>query len=44
MVLVEGDATMNQYEDAEGKTRTALSIIQRESPQTLQCLPTKARH
>ncbi|KAH8783008.1 hypothetical protein F5883DRAFT_537620 [Diaporthe sp. PMI_573] len=29
LVYVEGDATNDKYEDAEGKTRTALSIIQR---------------
>lgn len=32
LVYVEGDATNDKYEDAEGKTRTALSIVQRESP------------
>ncbi|ROT38796.1 nucleic acid-binding protein [Sodiomyces alkalinus F11] len=29
LVYVEGDATMNTYQDAEGKTRSSLSIIQR---------------
>lgn len=29
LVYVEGDASNDKYEDAEGKTRTALSIIQR---------------
>lgn len=36
-VYIEGDASMNTYEDAEGKTRSSLSIIQREhgsSPHT----------
>ncbi|OTB07979.1 hypothetical protein M426DRAFT_8191 [Hypoxylon sp. CI-4A] len=28
-VYIEGDATMNQYTDAEGKTRSALRIAQR---------------
>ena len=28
MVMVEGDASMNTYEDAEGKNRSALSIVQ----------------
>lgn len=32
LVYVEGDATNDKYEDAEGKPRTALSIVQRESP------------
>lgn len=32
LVYVEGDATNDKYEDAEGKTRTALNIVQRESP------------
>ncbi len=31
LVCVEGDATMQTYEDAEGKNRTALNIVQRES-------------
>ncbi|KAJ0109533.1 ssdna binding protein [Diaporthe amygdali] len=29
LVYVEGDATNDKYEDAEGKTRTSLSIVQR---------------
>ncbi|KAG7124570.1 Single-stranded DNA-binding protein RIM1 like [Verticillium longisporum] len=29
LVFVEGDASMNTYQDAEGKTRSSLSIIQR---------------
>ncbi|OIW33835.1 single-strand binding protein family [Coniochaeta ligniaria NRRL 30616] len=29
LVYVEGDATMQTYEDAEGKSRTALNIVQR---------------
>lgn len=29
-VLVEGDATMNKFEDPEGKTVTHLRIVQRE--------------
>ncbi|KAL6869363.1 ssDNA-binding protein, mitochondrial [Amphichorda felina] len=29
MVYVEGDASINQYEDAEGNNRSALNIIQR---------------
>lgn len=32
LVFVEGDASMDRYEDAEGKTRNSLSIIQRELP------------
>lgn len=32
LVYVEGDATNDKYEDAEGKTRTTLNIVQRESP------------
>lgn len=31
LVYVEGDATIQQYEDAEGKNRTALNIVQRKS-------------
>ncbi|KUI65406.1 Single-stranded DNA-binding protein RIM1, mitochondrial [Cytospora mali] len=30
LVYVEGDATLDTYEDAEGKTRTSLSIVQRQ--------------
>ena len=29
LVVVEGDAVMNQYQDAEGKNRSSLSIYQR---------------
>lgn len=29
MIYVDGDATMDTYQDAEGKTRKSLSIIQR---------------
>ena len=29
MVYVEGDASINQYEDAEGNNRSALNIVQR---------------
>ncbi|KAL2754641.1 hypothetical protein ACRALDRAFT_2048894 [Sodiomyces alcalophilus JCM 7366] len=29
LVYVEGDASMNTYQDAEGKTRSSLNIIQR---------------
>lgn len=34
--MVEGDASMNLYQDAEGKTKSSLNIIQRTS---LFCLP-----
>ena len=34
MVYVEGDATMNRYQDAEGKDRSSLSIVEREFPIT----------
>lgn len=30
MVYVEGEATMNTYEDAEGQKRTSLNVVQRE--------------
>lgn len=30
LVYVEGDATMNTYQDAEGKNRSSLSIIERK--------------
>lgn len=30
MVYVEGDAQMRQYDDAEGKKQSALSVVQRE--------------
>jgi single-stranded DNA-binding protein len=39
MVFVEGDATMNTYEDAEGKVRSALNIVQRGSPPPCQSTP-----
>ncbi|EOO02859.1 putative ssdna binding protein [Phaeoacremonium minimum UCRPA7] len=29
LVYVEGDATMSTYQDAEGKTRSALNVVQR---------------
>ncbi|KAK7735900.1 ssDNA-binding protein, mitochondrial [Cytospora paraplurivora] len=29
LVYVEGDASLDTYEDAEGKTKTSLSIVQR---------------
>ncbi|KAI0999524.1 hypothetical protein K3495_g8670 [Podosphaera aphanis] len=29
LVYVEGEATMNQYQDSEGKTRSALNISQK---------------
>ena len=35
LVFVEGEATMKSYEDAEGKTRSALNIVQREYPDIL---------
>ena len=31
LVYVEGDATMSQYTDSEGKSRTSLNIVQRKS-------------
>jgi len=31
MVIVEGDASINTYEDAEGRPKTALNIVQRTS-------------
>ena len=31
LVYVEGDATMSQYNDAEGKPRSALNLVQRKS-------------
>jgi len=31
LVYVEGDASMGQYTDADGKPRTALNILQSES-------------
>lgn len=30
MVYIEGEASINSYEDAEGKPRTSFNIIQRE--------------
>jgi single-stranded DNA-binding protein len=30
LVYVEGDASMSSYQDAEGKTRTSLNLVQRE--------------
>jgi single-stranded DNA-binding protein len=33
MVYVEGEATMNTYEDAEGQKRTSLNVVQRELTQ-----------
>lgn len=32
MVYVEGDATMKTYEDADGKVRSSLNIVQRMFP------------
>jgi single-stranded DNA-binding protein len=32
LVYVEGDATMGTYQDAEGKTKSSLNIMQRECP------------
>lgn len=32
MVYVDGEATMDTYQDAEGKTRKSLSIVQRMLP------------
>src|SRR3954469_3168153 len=32
LVLVEGDARLRTYDDAEGKSRTSLNVIQRMSP------------
>ncbi len=32
MVYVEGDASINQYEDAEGNQRSAMNIVQRKYP------------
>jgi single-stranded DNA-binding protein len=34
LVVVEGDAQMNSYQNSEGKTQTALSIVQRKSQTT----------
>jgi single-stranded DNA-binding protein len=31
LVMVEGDVSINQYEDADGKTRSAMNIKQRTS-------------
>lgn len=31
-MYVEGEATLNSYEDSEGKNRTSFSILQSESP------------
>jgi len=30
LVYIEGDATMNTYNDADGKPRTALNLVQRK--------------
>lgn len=30
LVFVEGDASINQWEDAEGKSRTTMNIVQRQ--------------
>lgn len=32
LVYVEGDASINTYEDAEGKTRSSLNVVQRTCP------------
>ena len=31
-VFVEGNATINTYQDAEGKTRSGLNVTQRKLP------------
>lgn len=31
LVFVEGDASMSTYQDAEGKTRSSLNVVQRTS-------------
>lgn len=39
LVYVEGDATLDTYEDAEGKSKTSLNIVQREWPhQSIDCI------
>lgn len=46
LVYVEGDATMNTYQDSEGKNRSALNIVERKSsrsrPSSLHpCIPSQ---
>ena len=31
LVYLEGEASMSQFQDAEGKSRSALNIVQRQS-------------
>jgi hypothetical protein len=39
LVYVEGDATMNTYQDSEGKNRSALNIVERKFPSPLTIRP-----
>lgn len=39
LVYVEGDASLDTYEDAEGKSKTSLSIVQREWPSNASFFP-----
>ena len=32
MVFVEGDASINTYQDANGQTRSSLNVVQRACP------------
>jgi single-stranded DNA-binding protein len=38
LVYVEGDASMSQYQDAEGKPRSSLNLVQRKLPLSLQSI------
>lgn len=41
LVYVEGDASMSQYQDAEGKPRSSLNLVQRKLP--FPCKPSKTQ-
>lgn len=43
LVFVEGDASMSTYQDAEGKTRQSLNVIQRPYIPARLSLSTPAR-
>lgn len=44
LVYVEGDASMRKYESREGKTESALSIVQRAYPLTFLPTPQFTAH